>query len=85
MREGDICNTGICVHACCSVCDRDRGKRDPGASEDTGVSEMVGAWEKAGKRAERKELWWGDKLTFDPFHRLGSSNVQSASQCLLIV
>lgn len=38
----------VCMHA--SVCTTEtEGERDLGASEDTGVLGMVGAWEKAGE------------------------------------
>lgn len=86
VREGDVCNTGICVHACCSLCDRDRGKGDLGAGEDTGVSELVGAWEKSGKRVEGKELWPGGQTDLWPFSSSGQSQcaicVSMSSHCL---
>lgn len=63
----------VCIHASACVT-QVMGGGGMGASEDTGVFVMVGAWEKAGRGGERG----GGGLTFDPFHRLGSSQDPSA-------
>lgn len=77
-REGDVCDTAICVRMHLCVCDRDSRKGDPGPGEDTGVLVMEGAWEKAGNEG-RGEQPCGQNLTFEPLHLLGTSQDPSAA------
>lgn len=47
------------MHVSTCVCVCDRGKRDLGADEDTGVVTMERAWEKAWRGEEREEQEFG--------------------------
>lgn len=80
VRErGEMSVTPVseCVHASVSVCVCDRdggggGEGRLGATEDTGVSGMEGAWEKVGNGERGDDQRRGGKLTFD-LQRPGSS------------